>query len=318
MRNTLHIAVAASIVSFASACSGPSFEEFGEVSKLRTIAVISDPPELGPNEVARIRIASAHPDPDVTIEHVWEACLFTDGPETWYACAEGSGDVPGGFPLGEGSGVELAYDVLAGDGSILREVCDAFDDVELPPGVLLPSCDRGIPITLRITSRSSDAPDDAEIALRDITLLFAEEAAREADRNHNPSLARVRIGDVEVADGSGVEVTATDDGTIEFEAIVDLEDAERYTVPEPDEGSGARSEERRERLTLTWYSNAGIFENTRTYFDEELAPVDEFVPNTLDLLAGQPVTERTVRVWIVLRDNRGGSDVFETTVVVGD
>jgi hypothetical protein len=317
MRNTTPYSTAALVLAFLSACSGPNFEEFGEVSKLRTIAISSDPAELGPGEVASLVVHSAYPDPDVALEHAWEACLFTDGAETYFACAEGSGDVPGGFPLGEGSGAEVAYDAIAGDGSILREICDSFDDVDLPPGVLLPSCDRGIPITIRVTSRAVDAPDDVEIALRDLLLLFPEEAARD-DRNHNPVVTSIRIGDVEVGDGSGATVVPLEDGTIELEAVVDLADAETYTVPTPEEGSGTRSDELRERLTLTWYSSAGIFESTRTYYDEELAPAEEFTPNTLDLSEGTPPSADGVQIWLVIRDNRGGSSVLEAVLSVAE
>ncbi len=301
----------------AAGCSGPGFEPAQEVSKLRTLAIGAEPAEIGPGDVATLSALSWSPPDGSDVTLTWEVCFATQGPEGYYACADGDDGEPGGFELGQGAEVQFGYDVLAllvpdelrPEGASDSEVaaaaidvlCEQLEQIDLPELVELPSCDRGFPVTIRLVATTSDGQE--EIAIRELNLLTADEAARD-DVNTNPRVLGLLVDGVSAQVGEPVEVAL--DQKISLQLLANVEDAQRY---EPIEDDGTRGEETREILSAAWFTTRGRLEQDVTYYAEDIAPATELQANVLELDRGtEAVAGEIVTLFVVLRDDRGGVD----------
>lgn len=301
----------------AAGCSGPGFEPAQEVSKLRTLAIGAEPAEIGPGQVATLSALSWAPPDGSGVTLRWEVCFATEGPEGYYACADGDQGEPGGFELGEGDDVEFGYDALAllvpeelrpegaSDSEVaaaaLEVFCDELEQLDLPELVELPSCDRGFPVTIRLVATTTDGQE--EIAIRELNLLTAEESVRD-DVNTNPRVLGLLVDGTTAASGSPVAVTL--DEPITLQLLANVEDAQRY---EPIEDDGSRGEETREILSAAWFTTRGRMEKEVTYYAEDIAPATELQSNVLELDRGtEAAPGEIVTLFVVLRDDRGGVD----------
>lgn len=291
-------------VSLLAACQEINFEEFDEIVKLRVIGIVADPPEIGPGQTATIRAILARPlDQSGALLPTWEVCGFTQGPDARYACAEVDGQ-PLGFELGEAEEVTIAYDTVAALGFDVDTICDALRDVELPDFIELPSCLRGIDVTVRMTlPREDQIP---LVAIRRLQLLRPEEATRD-DVNRNPLLQGMTVNGRLLEPGVPLEVPFPANANLLFQALINVEDdAQTYAPPDPNT-PGARLEERREQLQLNWFSTVGEFDLRDTFFREGIAPATELQSNRLELdVRTKARVGDTVGVWVVLLDDRGG------------
>lgn len=283
------------------ACNDPGFETFEEVTKLRTLAISVTPSEIGPGEVAVIRSLTVEPG-GAPISYKWEVCLFTDGPDSYYACSATEEFGTAGFELGTTEEVAVPYDAVIAAGLNLEEVCAALADISVPDFIELPACDRGLDVTVRLTVEADDVEHISTVPL---TLLFAE-VAEQLPRNQNPVLRGLLIGGEPVATGDAVVVAVPDDSKLRLQLLLNSDEAERYTS---DEGNGETAGEVREQLVVRWFSTHGRLRRGETYFAEGVAEATELQFNTLNLGAGtEPTAEDRVGIWAVVRDSRGGVD----------
>lgn len=303
------LALALALVAIAG-CDEMDFEEFGEISKLRTLAVRVDPPEIGPGEAAVIDALVAGADGPMRM--TWELCLFTDGPDEFYRCSEQDGEVLGAV-IGQTPEVVIPYDLVVESIGDVESICSELEDVELGDFVSLPDCDRGFPFTVRLTVELADGEgDDREIATAGLLLLTEDEAA--LDRaNVPPEIEGLVVSGVATR-GQLVELPLTEE-PLALQALVEPDTAaEEYARIEED---GTESEER-ERLQLSWFATHGMMERTRTFFAEGTVSTAELQSNELNLTKG--TTPATVgdegTIYIVLRDNRGGVDFLSRSFVV--
>ena len=300
------------IVGFVlTACDNVGFEEFGEISKLRVLAVRVDPPEIGPGETAVIDALVV--GTDEPIGYRWEVCLFTDGPDEFYRCAEEDGQVLGA-PLGADSIAVLPYDVVEEVIGDIDTICAELAEVELGDFVSLPGCDRGLSVTIRLSVQVGDGTgENLEVATAGLLLLNEEEAST-GEANNRPLLDGLLINDATLS-GALQEIPLVPDTMVRLQALVEPDRvAETYEETE-DDGS---STETRERLQLTWFSSHGQIERTRTFFSDDDVSTAELQSNLLDLTAGttEGVVGDTVELHLVLRDDRGSLDFLSQPFVI--
>jgi hypothetical protein len=304
---------------FVVACDDNGFEAVSEVTKLRTLAIGLEPAELAPGEVGQLQALSVVPDEATELTYLWELCLFNDGPDNRYACSVDpeSGETAG-LTLPGGANTAIPYDAItAGLGSI-DAVCAAFEAFELPDFIEVPDCTRGLPLTVRLTV--SDGTEE-EIAVREVLLL------READEARNANPPEVEIVVSQRVDGDAVvaeTVLAADRATplaLDLSELVDLQlvvdpavASEAYETATLD---GTATEVVQERLVASWYATHGRFDRNRTFYSDALASAVELQANEWNLeknTAAEVGTE--VRLWVVLRDDRGGVSFVERRIEV--
>lgn len=304
------VAASALLVLLATGCQEFDFEQSQEISKLRPIGVLLEPPEAGPDDVVTVSVVLASPDEERTAAATvrWELCAFTGSRDSFFECPTLPDGTSLGFPLGEGQSVTVDVPLLASLGLTPEALCENLIDLNLPEFIELPRCDRGYSATLRFVITDPEGGGEI-IGIRSFPLLFAEEAARE-DRNANPRFDRMLVNGVPRDPDVPFTVSLAEEGqTVRFTAIVDVEEhAQRYSFPDP-QNPGQRRPEQREQLQIEWYSSLGNFPRDDSYFAEGIAPAAELQNNRLELNERRVarVGDR-VRVWAVLRDDRGGID----------
>jgi hypothetical protein len=301
-------------------CDPDGFERSSEVSRLRTLAIGFEPPEFGPGDVLHVRSLTVRPPEATTggdtegIEWTWELCLFAQGPDERFQCATIDGEVAG-FEVSREPEFSIPWSALEGVVGNVESLCEALTGIEVPRFVQLPDCSRGLPVTLRLTVRDGETE---QVSRRQLLLLRDEDAAR-PDRNRNPQiLGLLAGGSLQVGDDRGV-LRLREPGGSRFQLLVDLEDAERWQPPDPDVEDG-RLPERREVLNATWFSSRGLFEFETTWWAEGITSDLELSTNRLRLRAGRNPAEvgDEVQIWVVLRDDRGGTDWRTWRFVVGE
>lgn len=293
-------------------CEDMGFEEFGEVTKLRVLAIRVDPPEIGPGETAVIDALVVNPGGE-EIAYLWEVCAFTDGPDAYYRCAEQDGQ-PLGAPLGNTASVALPYDTVEAVLGDIDEICDELAEIDLGDFAGLPSCDRGFPVTIRLTVMVGDGQGESvEVATSGLLLLNEEEAAL-GTSNNRPLLDGVLL-DNRTSAGAPIPIVLDEENSAELQALVEPDSAAERYENTTDDGN---TTEERERLQLTWFSTIGTIERTWTYYSEESVTTAELQSNLLDLTTG--VTEGVVGdagvLYLVLRDTRGGLDFLQQEFVI--
>ena len=317
------VRVAIAILASAAcltACGDNGFEPFFSISKLRALGVQIEPPELGPDETATITMLQASVDEEPILTR-WELCLFLQGPDEFYECQpidEAGSD--GIMDLGEGSEVQVSYDEIIdtmffGEPSAVSVLCDLAGSTEVPDFVELPTCELGVPLSLRAVSTQGA---EEEVVVRSFTLLLEENATRD-DRNINPTIDGIGLApppdepDAEpsplAADGTSIVILSSE-GEMPLELLIDVAHAEAYT---PVDGSEATIED----LQATWFSSVGAFDLGNTYYRQPVAPEDEFISNTLmfEVADFEGETAIPVDLWVVVRDTRGGIAMLEISVI---
>ncbi len=293
-----------------SACADAGFETFGEISKLRVLGIRVEPPEIGPGDLGVVTALVASPSGE-PLRYVWELCLVTDGPDGGFACAEDpeSGEVAGAV-IGTDPVAVVPYDLIVESIGTVEELCGAIADVELPDFVELPDCTRGYPATLRLTVEVGDGQGDRqEIAIKELMLL-TEDIAADGDVNQNPRVDGLLVDEVSITgDGAAAVIDVPADGELGLRILVNADQAETYvTVEESEDGEDGEDVDDRERLSVSWFSTHGRFDDETTFFAEELVPGADLQTNRLDLEAGtegRPGDE--VAIFAVVRDDRGGA-----------
>jgi hypothetical protein len=146
----------------------------------------------------------------------------------------------------------------------------------------------------RIRCDLADAPADV-----------AAEYAQQYVPNANPHLLPLGI----TVDGADASLSAIPAGArVELEAGWPATDAETYAYFDP--GSQTLST-KREAMRVSWYTSDGAF-------DTESTGRDETDPATTTRNAwAAPTKARQARLWVVLRDSRGGVDTATYDVTVG-
>jgi hypothetical protein len=283
--------------------------------------------------------------------YFWELCLFDQGPDKLYACAEIE-NVPPQLTrreLGTTPTVEVSYDSIVPDPSVLVSLCEGLGSATgLPDFIELPDCGRGIPVTLRLTAIAAGAqvgsrdldefcreePRDCEIARKDFLLLRPDKVA---ERNHNPRLGPLVSRSVTLdpvtstepvcGDPAGREPGEDNDefhdkDVVPLEVLLDLPEGSGDLGAAADfvPADGSGSEAGFETLSVSWFTTFGGIRDT-TYWNDRLTDDVEITRNRLlfepwAVDNDVPVPDGDVRIFAVIRDGRGGIDFAERRLSV--
>ena len=324
MRTTRTRAAAALLLTLAaslSACEATGFEEVDEITKLRVLAMRSQPAEVGPGDLAAFDALVASTETNPALSYTWELCPFNDGPDARYTCSQDPEGESIDYVISESPEAFVPYDALVAEVGSIASLCAALGELDLPDFVEPPDCTRGLPFTLRL--RVEDGSGDVELAVKQVLFLTEQEAERDA-ANRNPELSGLLLSQ-EDAEGAVVlpwtELNADEVPTlrldptqpVRLQALANTDEAERYVSLD----EGGEGEEERERLVLAWHTTRGGMERTNTYFAEDIAPGEEFQTNALNLDRNTAAEEGDeIGLYVVLRDTRGGVDFLERRLVV--
>lgn len=266
------------------ACTTTELSESWRVDRLRVLGVAADPAEPRPGD--RVTFASLVVSPLVPVATT-----------VWFACLTGGDDF--------GCVIDPALlEELDGGGELSAEDLEALyaagflgAEPYLPPVWNVPadaldhlSADErqeGLTALVNVTA----IPEGDDLDESDLELAYKRIPVSEADSpNHNPVITAITLDGVVVDPGV---VASVDRGQPYTVAVTLADDAvETYTFVNSDGVSESRTEE----PYLTWYAEAGEFDQTN-----DLWPYFEsiyYAPDASDVDAG--------RVWVVVRDRRGG------------
>jgi hypothetical protein len=262
---------------FAAAC-GTSFEKASLVSGLRVLAIKAEPAEVAPGQSTTLSVLAVDTaNQPLTLR--WMAC--TEPPQLGFGAIN-----PGCF------NVEVAaYLLPLGTGAPLSVAIPAIDPVAFGP----PDASGGIYLPLRL---------DAQAGADKLSSAYRMRLAQGGTPNQNPQLAVVQVVSAAGAAtslSSPLEVHAGDKVTLR--AIFAPGSAETYQVVEPGQTKTVT-----ELLNASWYATAGSWSEQIT---------GEARPDTVwtaDIHL--PSAGSLIDVWVVGRDERGGSDFLHRVFVL--
>lgn len=316
LRVGVRLSVAVLLMGFLSAACGPEFDPYSTVKDLRVMAIRADQPSLAPSGVVTFE-ALTFEDSEVPLSYSWSWCPLSAGAADAYECAIPEEDFRGfadqaGFTippydLGDTPQVTFAY---PDPPELIAFLCEEISGEDLPDFFSAPDCSRGLDVLIRL-----DVSDGAQTltAVRTLELLVNDQVPA----NNNPELISLSVA----LEGEPREAATSLEAGAE---PITLERDKRYTlyaeVPESSsesfvsfvEGEGESQQD--ERLILSWFVGGGSLDDERTGFipgEVSLAEADNNVWKTPTI---EDFGDPLVKVFVVLRDGRGGVDWVERTV----
>jgi hypothetical protein len=290
------------------------------ITSARVIAVLADPPEARPGAMVSLTAIVAGASGDVAV--TWRACEI---PRSTNESATVSARC---LDDGDGGAITTLAEGVTASATIPSNACMRVGP-QVPPagqdGVRARAPDPDItggwqlPIRLDLRAGSERETMFARYRVRcqppDVPGATAQGYALRYRDNRNPALSGVyavvdgatRELPRASAEGDGAEVAIGPSREVGVLALWGAESAEGYVRVDPvTRGLDTRTE----ALEVAWFTTGGWFSRDRTAPDASgTASV-----NVLHLDAGVTQT----RVWVVLRDERGGVDVARLRVRVGN
>jgi hypothetical protein len=290
--------VALTVPVLAGGCDD-DFTPYARLDKLRVLAIGATPVRPLPGETATLTPLVYAPE-GTAVTRSWSWCPFVGEARDGYPCLVdeaavtgwgGGGNASPPFDLGTGETLSFPHTLSP---EVLRRVCAGTTDGMPPP--LVPDCSAGFPVTVRLVVQTAG---DRVVAVRTLHLRF--EAAQEA--NDNPAIEQLLVaaGDDRLP-LEGASVPADRDAETPIAARLPEAAAERYTDRD-DRGQPVAA---RERLTLTWFVEAGEPEHQRTSFIDGVIPLATASENRWKFPEPEPGAPASARLILVVRDNRGG------------
>lgn len=309
-----------------SACSD-DFTPFAELDRLRVLAIRAQNPTLtssGALSSTSIVPLVYRSDDSTPLSYAWSWCPAYGGAALGYRCLIDESQLAalaqaGGVTLPDDFSFQLSTTATASfsyplPSATLRQLCDSINNTELPQTAALPDCEQGMEIAVNLTVTQGEAQVRA---IKQILLQF--DAADMNGKVQNPPNENPSIRGVYYLDPAEPDTLHEWTGEPEFTRGVEygvlvqvpIEDAESYVeyrTQTPDTPT-----ETREYLAITWLSEAGGFEFTRTGYTSD-APESKFpelmantwtIPKTDDYASDETV------LYFVLRDDRGGQTWIE-------
>jgi hypothetical protein len=293
------VAVAAVAGALASAGCIKDFDRASFVAGLRLLGVkaeatgvVGSPAEVAPGETMTLTATTANPGgtaPTVT----WDACLLAPPPATGQSVNQDC------VMLDAGAGL-----VAFGSGDTVTATMPAID----PTSLGLPDQTNGFYLQVR---ERLEADGKTLIGFYGVRIYLGPLAPN--PRNQNPKLTG--IFKVPSADAGAADEVPLDDATplevrpndeIALRALVTPESSEPYVVYDGD----PRTTPPRmvtEKIRISWYTTGGSFSNDVTGVEKP--------DTTLKLDKHLPTAGTTIDLWVVARDERGGSDALHRTLV---
>ena len=292
-----------------AACE-PDFPPYNELEGLRVLAVRAEPPDLTVGKSARLDALIYHPEGQ-TPELSWSMCPWPSDPNDGFTCVVSQGlfdrawreaKLKGATPslaLGTASTAELSFPGSAQDA---RNLCEALTRLLGSAATLPPDCSTRFPWTVRLSTRLGAASIDT---VKDVDLLIDPAMAE----NHNPTLTELRSEGAQsmVLDPTvESELRSGEDHGLRVGAAAGA--VESY-VPVPALGEPPQPA-RNESLTFTWFVDQGSTDRIRSTYKDGVESLSEATHNVWQA----PDTPSHARLFVVVRDHRGGVGFLERTV----
>jgi hypothetical protein len=297
-----------SLVIAALTCAGcdGNLPEYNQLKGFRVLALRASPPTLSEGESTTLdALTFVEGEPNPSLRYRWSWCPARLPSAIGGDCALDEGELAHvlgvdrdelSFELGDEATAELAYPASP---EVFRAACENSADSEAQHAVF--SCEGGFPVSIRadITYREQTIRIQKEI-----WLLFGDLPA-----NENPELGAVSF--LKVNGGTDPESWPEDTaarlalgGRYEVRVEVDETSAELF-VPEATVVDPSPAE-KREALYISWFVSSGETNEKRTSFIQGGVSLAEFGKNEWLLPKAGDEKRDAARMFLVLRDERGG------------
>jgi hypothetical protein len=291
-----HLTILVAALLLAAGC-GADFEPYNRLSKLRVLAIRSEPPAPAPGESATLTPLIYTPEGDPPVSYAWSWCPAPGLASSGYPCLvsedelrqAGAGAAVPAYDLGSGATASFTHGV---DPQILQKLCEG-----LPGASEKPDCEGGFPIQIRVTVSTADEQQVTVSTLR----LRLDASAPPNQNPHLEGLAAVLDGTPQaIGDTPTLELPRKVETVIR--ATVPPEDAELYQGKD----SAGNPGEVRERLTLSWFVESGDLHDGRTGFIDGVTSLDDALQDRWKPATVKDYPRDSSRIIVVVRDNRGG------------
>ena len=310
---------------------------FNDLDRLRILGIQASRPWVQEGEMTTLDYLAVNNDPNIEDEDLrvrWHFCPVQADSTVGFECVVQDAEQFALF-LGDDALPLLATSTTTEFGLLvstdpvvdlpflfpaetIANLCAMLDDIDLPPFVTRPECNGRFPVTiyLEIGPRLQAGTDETaidpllrEVGFRTIDLLY--DTTLEA----NPPNQNPRIDSLSIArQGTGmfIETSSTVPTVLQFDRTYDLRidvsdnQSERFEPSDDDIPD-------RESLTVTWFIEGGSTDSTRTGFlpadDSDFSDLTDnewTTPKRADFADRFGEDRRDARLFLVIRDNRGG------------
>lgn len=286
---------------------GPEFTPGSFIEKLRILGIRSTPADLAPGDETLIESLVVDPYAGARpLSFLWIICDPDPSGATSSLCANqdnlrGVGNLLGadGGRLPPGVTVQFIGDSLyyrAPDG-----LFDAF-----APGS--PERTLGLEATVLLVAYEGVAPGDLQNddTVRQVALKRVRILPRGAVRNHNPTLAGLKLGEEPLLETAPPLLAPGK--TVQLSAFAAADSVETYSRKLPD-GTVLKEQE---PMVFSWYTSAGAFDEIQ----RQSARTSEGQPIAFTAPAWAETQNGSFDLHVVLRDSRGGMDWTHRTLRV--
>jgi hypothetical protein len=284
------IAILAAAVLSAGCAS--DFDPASRVQGLRILATRVDKPYAAPGETVTFETLAVDPE-GRPVSVSWAACARPASPSA-LGCVRA---LPKGAPLTTGSSFTLTVPPTALDGvpAIARKsVFFGAVQVACRGSVTTTGGPEGLPV------RCGDERNEA-LPLGDYELAVKRVYVRATDKNQNPTIARVIWDGTEWPEDEVKSMSACDSATSNRFDECNGESHTLAIVPADDSserGVDELGDAFEEKLLAQYYSTEGIFEYQ----------AKDGVRSETAFKARRGASGKTITLWFVVRDDRGGVD----------
>lgn len=284
------------LVAAAAGCAD-EFDPYEDVRTPRLLAIAADPPTVAPGD----SVAFSTLVTEAGATHRWSWCPLVGSGAEGYPCLVEQAQVQAAVDqaLGPGQVTVPDFDLGTGDTASLEHaippevwigLCEALSDGALPPGIPLPACEDGFDVAVRVDVTMGQT---VITGTRELRLLF--------DGAVGVNRAPVATGLVAIHPDTGAEIAIADAGTatlergVEYGLRLDLADDQAETV-----GSEV------EKLRISWFHQGGEIDRSATGSNATTTLAEARENDWLTPLA-EDWPETTARLFLVVRDDRGGT-----------
>ncbi len=295
-----YLAITLGITLVLASCAG-DFTPYNEVKSLRILALQAEPPNPRPGQTSVLRALVVSPD-NQPITYEWSWCPAVGSANAGYPCLldeqtlrgelnavlVGAGDAVPTYDLGTATEALLAHAISP---LVLKTACPRL--IEESAGMLTEDCTQSFSVYLRLTVHTAN---ETVTAIDKLAWQYRDDATP----NQNPMVTS--LGQVT---RTGYDAFAKDGTTllqrnqrVTVHADIPETAAQPYTM--------ASGQAAREQLLFTWFVDAGDTEAVRTTFIDGEVTWEVATQNDWNLPTTDDAPNAAARLWLVVRDNRGG------------
>lgn len=306
------------VVLLVTACDY-GFKPATLVENLRVLGVKAEPAELSPGQSAQLSALVPDPSRAAPASVLWIGCAPDPYNLNRTACADtsllqdpsaltgGTGTLPPGVSI-IGFNNHASYQAASDVFSMVPEGDERRTLGTVGQVLAFAVAEELSPTATRDELKALfDRVQRKEV--RSIIALFRLHISESTERNTNPKLSALKFGDELVPVGAHVAVLPA--AQVVLDAEVTPESWERYTATTP-----TATETRQERMLASWYSTMGRFSHESTALGAEVKTTLT-APGAADKTDPVP-DKRSGKLWLVLRDTRGGTSWTEWPMYVCD